>query len=272
MKKKQRRSPAKTEKASDVTPNDASSADATSSEADSSGAASETSDAAASGKKKTSLPAFGFASDLLKKKKASDDEAPAAPAAEASPDGDTPASAPTSDADGDTLAPTRIFDFVDRLDSAVEEEERRPVRLETFVTFQLADEVFAIPVEPVRQVVRVSDITRVPHAPRPIRGVTNLRGRVIPVIDLRLRIGLEEMPIGRSTRVVAVASRGRVLGLLVDAVLQVVHLDLDQVQPPPDDVMTVQSDYIHGVYDREDGLILLLDIDRALIIREAGAA
>ncbi|MEM8932592.1 MAG: chemotaxis protein CheW, partial [Acidobacteriota bacterium] len=136
----------------------------------------------------------------------------------------------------------------------------------------LADEVFAIPVEPVRQVVRVSDITRVPHAPRPIRGVTNLRGRVIPVIDLRLRIGLEETAIARATRVVAVSSRGRVLGLLVDAVLQVVHLDLDQVQPPPDDVMTVQSDYIRGVYDREDGLILLLDIDRALIIREAGAA
>ena len=224
-------------------------------------APTETEDTPAA-KKRSSLPAFGFASDLLKKK--GDPTADEATASSEAP--------PVPAAEVDPAAPTRIFDFVDRLEDDGDEEERRPVRLGTFVTFELAGEVFGIPVDPVRQVVRVSGITRVPHAPRPIRGVTNLRGRVIPVIDLRLRIGLEETALGRSTRVMAVSSRGRVLGLLVDAVQQVVHLDLDEVQPPPDDVMTLQSDYIRGVYDREDGLILLLDIDRALIIREAGAA
>lgn len=236
--------------------------------------------------KKTSLPAFGFADDLLKKKPA--DDAPADGGGNGEAEGEPsaePHRAEPSDEGGtddekltravrdvDPEAPTRVFDFVDRLQDDEDDEERRPVRLGTFVTFDLAGETFAMPVDPVRQVVRVSAITRVPHAPRPIRGVTNLRGRVIPVIDLRLRVGLEATELDRSARVVAVASRGRLLGLLVDAVHQVIHLDLDQIQPPPEDVMTLQSDYIRGVYEREDGLILLLDVDRALIIREAGAA
>ena len=71
----------------------------------------------------------------------------------------------------------------------------------------------------------------------------------------------------RSSRIIVVSSRGRLLGLLVDAVHQVIHIDLEQVQPPPDDVMTVQSDYLSGVYHQDDQLILLLDIDRALIIQ-----
>jgi purine-binding chemotaxis protein CheW len=91
------------------------------------------------------------------------------------------------------------------------------------------------------------------------------------VIDLRMRVGLEPSEIGRQSRVVAVASRGRLLGLLVDAVHQVVHLDLNRVQPPPEDVMTVQSDYILGVYHQDDSMILLLDVDRALVLRDKAA-
>lgn len=241
---------------------------------------------------KKSLPAFGFAADLLKK--AAADQAPtakpvaapeaAARAAEAASPmsldeafahaGAEPAFSPDSAPQVDGQAPTRVFDFADRLDDGGRrgEQQAAPVKIGTFVAFDLAGETFAMPVEPVRQVVRVSSITRVPHAPRPIRGVTNLRGRVIPVIDLRLRIGLPETEISRSSRVVSVSSRGRLIGLLVDAVHQVLHLDLYKVQPPPDDVMTMQSDYIEGVYGEGDDLILLLDIDKALIIREAGAA
>lgn len=238
---------------------------------------------------KKSLPAFGFAADLLKKTSGpaaspSADEKPSSPEAEVAPVSsisepvlgtDTSFSTGLSSAsDVDSQAPTRVFDFADRLDDGGRrgEEQAVPVKIGTFVAFDLAGETYAMPVEPVRQVVRVSNITRVPHAPRPIRGVTNLRGRVIPVIDLRLRIGLAETDIGRSSRVVSVSSRGRLIGLLVDAVHQVVHLDLFKVQPPPDDVMTMQSDYIEGVYGEGDDLILLLDIDKALIIREAGAA
>ena len=129
-----------------------------------------------------------------------------------------------------------------------------------------------MPVEPVQQIVRISSITRVPHAPRPIRGVTNLRGRVIPVIDLRVRVGLPAAEIDRSSRIIAVGSRGRAIGLLVDAVHQVMHLDLNLIQRPPEDVLTTQSDYIAGVYHHGESLILLLDVDRALIVRDSSAA
>ena len=98
-----------------------------------------------------------------------------------------------------------------------------------------------------------------------------MRGRVIPVIDLRLRIELPETKLRRASRVVVVSSRGRLLGLLVDAVHQVIHIDPTRVQPPPEDVMTLQSDYLSGVYHLEDQLILLLDIDRALIIHDGEA-
>ncbi len=140
------------------------------------------------------------------------------------------------------------------------------------MTFDLADEVFALPVHPIREVMRISAITRVPHAPRPIRGVTNLRGRVIPVIDLRQRIGLPPAEIAKTNRIIVVAARQRLIGLLVDAVRQVVHLDLLRVQPPPEDAMTVQSDYISGIYQLERELVLLLDVERSLVIKESGVS
>jgi len=212
--------------------------------------------AAGSEDKKISLPAFGFAEDLLREHK------PAAATADEKPGKGAAKAAPRVPRGED-----RVFAFADRLEGA-EEEKRAPVRLETWVTFGLAGETFALPVDPVHEVVRPTSITRVPHAPYPIRGVTNLRGRVVPVIDLRLRLELPLGDVTRTSRIVVVGSRGRRLGLLVDAVQQVVHLDVDRVQPPPDDVMTVQSDYISGVYHLGEELILLLDVDRVLIIKE----
>jgi purine-binding chemotaxis protein CheW len=254
--------------------------------------------AAAEGRR--SLPAFGFASDLLKKGAAPPAEGePAAPPAAANPapaigrevverehSGVAETNLALAADEGDlgrgfdlpgalgADGPNRIFDFADRL--AARAEERKSTgpkpRLETCLSFALGGETFAMPVEPVQQIVRISSITRVPHAPRPIRGVTNLRGRVIPVIDLRVRVGLPATEIDRSSRIIAVGSRGRVIGLLVDAVHQVMHLDLNQIQRPPEDVLTLQSDYIAGVYHHGESLILLLDVDRALIVRDSTAA
>lgn len=229
------------------------------------------------GKSDISLPAFGFAEDLkrLRRGDGRDSETTAsdeAPETTGQPeDGahepEAPKEPPPAELDG-IADEERIFSFADSLDEDDEEQEAAPVRLETWVTLTLDGETFALPVDPIREILRISTITRVPHAPRPIRGVTNLRGRVIPVIDLRLRIDLPEGETTRSSRIIVVASRGRLLGLLVDAVHQVVHLDLDRIQSPPEDVMTVQSDYIRGVYHFDDDLLLLLDVDKALIIRE----
>ena len=243
--------------------------------------------ASSSSSKTGKLPAFGFAADLLASRSeesatdaaqtdvATTDAAKVEPAKVQdlpAPQASTADSATADSATSEGLAvdPERIFHFADSLERE-EEEETVAQRLTTWITFSLEGETFALPVEPVREVLRLSHITRVPHAPRPIRGVTNLRGRVIPVIDLRVRIELPAGGIDRSTRVIVVGSRGRLIGLMVDAVHQVAHIDLNRVQPPPDDVMTVQSDYLAGVYQLEDRLILLLDVDRALILRDTPA-
>ncbi len=241
---------------------------------------------------KISLPAFGFAEDLLGKPGAAK-KAASEPAAPPQPARSSKSAPPAADAktrtemevdgkaDGKRVSgkgqvarggvargENRIFAFADSLEATSAEEDKRHVTLETWVTFTLAGETFAMPVDPVREILRISTITRVPHAPHPIRGVTNLRGRVIPVIDLRVRIELAEGDLTKASRIIVVGSRNRLLGLLVDGVHQVVHLDVDRIQPPPEDVMTIQSDYISGVYQTDGQLLLLLDVDRALIIRE----
>lgn len=160
-----------------------------------------------------------------------------------------------------------IYAFADSLARSETKETRQAEeRLETWVTFALAGESFGLPVTHVQEILRVTQITRVPHTPAAVRGVTNMRGRVLPVVDLRVRLGLEAATIDPHSRVLVVTSRGRLLGLLVDAVQQVLRLDRDQVEPPPPDVMTAQSDYILGVYHQGDGLAILLDVDKVLIV------
>lgn len=137
---------------------------------------------------------------------------------------------------------------------------------ETWVTFQVAGETFAFPVELVQEILRVGTITRVPDAPYPVRGIVNVRGRVIPVVDLRLRLGLAAGDPGPAARVLIATLRGRVIGLLVDAVAQVERVDRAQVEDLPGDVTTEHSEYITGVYPRGRDLLILLDPEKVLLI------
>jgi purine-binding chemotaxis protein CheW len=211
------------------------------------------------------LPDSGLAEDILRQL-----EEPAAAAELAAP-----AAPPAADreppAPGLPPAPAgaeRLFAFVDRLHGraapAAAERREEP---ETWVTFELAGEEFALPVTHVEEVLRIGSITRVPHAPAPVRGITNLRGRVLAVIDLRVRLGLEAAPLAPQNRIVVVSSRDRSIGLLVDAARQVAKLLPSRVQPPPADVMTDRSDFILGVYHLGDGLLILLDVNQVLAIQ-----
>lgn len=164
--------------------------------------------------------------------------------------------------------PERLYAFVDRLERRGREAEEKKEEPETWVTFELAEEVYALPVSRVEEVLRVTGVTRVPHAPAPIRGITNLRGRVLAVVDLRVRLGLKAAELSPLSRIVVVTSRERSIGLLVDAARQVVKLLPSGMQPPPADVMTERSDFLRGVYHTEESLIVLLDVDRVLWIHE----
>jgi purine-binding chemotaxis protein CheW len=158
-----------------------------------------------------------------------------------------------------------LLDYADQLQRqapAVETETQSPEL--HLVTFALDREEFGIPIGQVREVIRVSDITRVPQARPHVRGVTNLRGRVVAVIEIRTRMGLLAAAITPRSRIVVVGIRERMLGILVDGVSQVVKVPTATVTPAPDEVMSPGTDYITGVARWNSRLIILLDLEKVL--------
>ncbi len=158
-----------------------------------------------------------------------------------------------------------LLDFADELQRQAPAVEAQPQGPELhLVTFALDREEFGIPIEQVREVIRVSDITRVPQARPHIRGVTNLRGRVLAVIEIRSRMGLPPAAITPRSRVVVIGIRERMLGILVDGVSQVVKVPTASVTPAPEEVMSPGTDYITGVARWNSRLIILLDLEKVL--------
>ncbi|MBI5444886.1 MAG: chemotaxis protein CheW [Deltaproteobacteria bacterium] len=132
------------------------------------------------------------------------------------------------------------------------------------VTFHVGDEEFGVEILDVREINRMMDITRVPHAPEFVEGVINLRGQVIPVVDLRKRFGLSAGERDKNTRIVVVELGGSVVGFLVDSVSEVLRVSRAVVEPPPSIVGGIESDYIDGVVKLEDRLLILLDLQKLL--------
>ncbi|MEM6459314.1 MAG: chemotaxis protein CheW [Planctomycetota bacterium] len=141
------------------------------------------------------------------------------------------------------------------------------------VSFEIGDEEYAIPILAVQEINRLMPITRVPHGPPAVRGVINLRGRIIPVIDMRQRFGLDAAGDDGDARIVVVevGAAGRVIGFTVDRVHEVLRLSPDIVDPAPTAGASINADYIRGVGKLDDRLLILLDLDR-LFTREDFAA
>lgn len=146
--------------------------------------------------------------------------------------------------------------------TAADVEEER-----TFVAFRLDAEEFGLPVESVREILRVGDVTRVPQAPPHIRGVTNVRGSILPVVEIRTRIGLPPLDPSPSARIVVLEVGERALGLLVDRVTRVAKVLASEIEPPPAEVVTARTDYVAGVAKRSDGLLILLDPGKTLVVK-----
>jgi purine-binding chemotaxis protein CheW len=134
------------------------------------------------------------------------------------------------------------------------------------VTFALDREEYGIPIGQVREVLRVGDITRVPQARTHVRGVTNLRGRILAVVEIRTRMGLTPAEITPRSRIVVVGVHGRVLGILVDGVSKVVKVPVTAVAPAPEEVLSPGTDYITGVARWDSRLIVLLDLEKVLLL------
>jgi len=139
------------------------------------------------------------------------------------------------------------------------------------VTFRLGDEEFAADILKVQEIIKIPDITRVPNAPSFVEGVINLRGKVIPIIDLRRRFGLSEVERDKEARIIVVDSSGKVVGLVVDSVSEVLRLPLSTVEPPLAITGGIESEYIDGVGKLGDRLVILMNLDKVLTEREHSA-
>lgn len=132
------------------------------------------------------------------------------------------------------------------------------------VTFQLGEEHFGVPIGAIQEVVRLPEITPVPEAPAFVEGVINLRGRILPVLDLGRRFRLPDRPRTRASRILVAEAGGRAVGLIVDAVCEVVRLSGGAIEPPPPMVGGIGVDYITGVGKLQGRLLVLLDVGKAL--------
>jgi purine-binding chemotaxis protein CheW len=132
------------------------------------------------------------------------------------------------------------------------------------VSFNLGDEEYGVDILRVQEINRMVRITKVPKAPEFVEGVINLRGKVIPIIDLRKRFGLAVKPHDKNTRIIVVDIEGRTVGLVVDGVSEVLRFSMDTIEPPPSMVTGVDAEYIWGVGKLEDRLLILLDLSKVL--------
>lgn len=134
------------------------------------------------------------------------------------------------------------------------------------LAFRLADEEYAVDLLQVKEIIRFVEITRVPRTPSAIKGVISLRGTIIPTFDLRTRLGLEESPAERKTRIVVVMLEKGLMGLIVDEVTDVIKIKADEIEPPPSAVGGSETDHLIGVVRSKGHLLILLDLEKAMAL------
>lgn len=131
------------------------------------------------------------------------------------------------------------------------------------VVFRLGSELYGVDIGTVREINTLQKITPVPRAPGDVRGIMNLRGRIVTVIDLRTRLGLTEAEDTRDTRIMVVETDGAMVGCLVDAVHEVLTVS-DEVIEPAETVNSLAAEYLHGIAKRDEDLIALIDLRKVL--------
>ena len=142
--------------------------------------------------------------------------------------------------------------------------QRRDDELLQLVTFSTGDEEFGVDILRVQEIIRTMAITKVPKAPEFVEGVINLRGKVIPIIDLRRRFGLQPKTHDKHTRIIVIEINNMIVGFVVDSVSEVLRIPASTVEPPPPVVAGLESEYISGVGKLHDRLLILLDLDKLL--------
>lgn len=158
---------------------------------------------------------------------------------------------------------------VDREHSIRQESHVEGTGTMQLVSFRLGQEEYGIEITKVQEIILMGEITKVPQTPEYIKGLINLRSSVIPIVDLRLRFGLPSQEPTEETRIMVVNVTGKTIGIIVDAVSEVLRISGEQISPPPPTVAGLGRDYLTGLVKLGNRLLILLDIDRILEGRES---
>ena len=148
------------------------------------------------------------------------------------------------------------------------EQKTETAELLQLVTFNIGKEEFGVDILHVQEINRMTHITKVPNAPHFVEGVINLRGRVIPVIDLRLKLKIEKKEYDKNTRIIVVEVENKTIGFIVDSVNEVLRIPANLTEAPPDMVSGIESEFIKSVGKLEDRLLILIDIQKIIQINE----
>jgi purine-binding chemotaxis protein CheW len=144
----------------------------------------------------------------------------------------------------------------------VKETKKDGSELLQLVSFVIGSEEFGVDILYVQEINRMLQITQVPNAPEFVSGIINLRGRVIPVIDLRCRLGLPPKEHDNNTRIIVIEVNGKTIGFIVDAVKEVIRIPQNITEAPPEIVSGINSDFIKAVGKLDDKLLILLDLNK----------
>lgn len=142
------------------------------------------------------------------------------------------------------------------------------IELLQLVSFRIGNEEFGVDILNVQEINRMVDITHIPNSTDYVEGIINLRGRVLPVIDLRKRLGLLKKEYDNDTRIIVVDLEGKTIGFLVDSVNEVLRIPVNVTEAPPEIVVGMNSNYLKAVGKLNDRLIILLDLNKVLLESE----
>jgi purine-binding chemotaxis protein CheW len=138
------------------------------------------------------------------------------------------------------------------------------VREKQVVLFELGSETYGLDISAVHEIIRMQPITKVPKAPSFVEGVINLRGKVIPVVDMGRRFDLENAQRSKTSRIVVVSNEGTTIGIIVDAVTEVMRIPDDSIEPVSDIITAANSHYLLGIAKLKDKMVILLDLNKVL--------
>lgn len=142
-----------------------------------------------------------------------------------------------------------------------------------FLTFGLGEKNYAIPILKIKEIIGMMDITKIPRLPDFVKGVINLRGKIVPVIDLRLKFGLDEKKYHSKTSIIVVelnvGGMSMVSSIVVDSVNEVLEIEPCDVEPPSVDKLYVEKEYLTGILKQNNGVVILLDIVKLLSFKDS---